>query len=170
MLVLMITTFFSSPIGTIRMTTSANGLQSLEILNNKVEHFMELTEGTNDYVKQFKEYFSGDRKSFDLPLDPMGTDFQKAVWRAALSIPYGETRTYGEIAEMIGRPLAVRAVGTTLGRNPLCIIVPCHRVLPKSGEVGEYAYGTQVKEWLLNHEKTHSSVAKVTSRAFVRSR
>lgn len=84
-------------------------------------------------TQQLGEYFSGTRRSFDLPLDPQGTPFQREVWTALASIPFGETRSYGEIAAQIGRPSASRAVGAANGRNPLSIIVPCHRVIGKAG-------------------------------------
>lgn len=86
------------------------------------------------------------------PLDVEGTDFQKKVWRATSAIPYGETRTYADIAKAIGHPKAVRAVGTALGKNPVCVVVPCHRVVPSSGGIGNYAYGKAMKQWLLDHE------------------
>ncbi len=85
-------------------------------------------------------------------LDVDGTPFQKKVWEATRKIPFGETRTYAQIAEKIGHPKAVRAVGTALGRNPVFIVVPCHRVIPSSGGIGNYAYGKVMKQWLLDHE------------------
>ena len=159
----MITSTFAAPIGIIRLKSSEKGLERVEIVNTKEDHTFNLNKGLNNYIVELNKYFDGTRTSFDFPLDATGTDFQKAVWNAASSIPYGETRTYQEIAEMIGRPLAVRAVGTALGKNPLCIVVPCHRVLPKSGGIGEYAYGSAAKEWLLAHEKAHmASSASLT--------
>lgn len=86
----------------------------------------------------------------DVDID--GTEFQKKVWSATRKIPYGETRTYAQIAKAIGHPKAVRAVGTALGSNPVCVIVPCHRVVPSSGGIGNYAYGKAMKQWLLDHE------------------
>lgn len=103
---------------------------------------------------QLEEYFAGNRTAFhSLPLVQRGTDFQLRVWEATMDIGYGETVRYGDIAKMIGSPDAVRAVGTALGRNTLCVIVPCHRVLPKSGDGGGYAWGAERKEWLLRHEQ-----------------
>lgn len=105
--------------------------------------------------EQILEYFDGKRKSFDLPLCPEGTDFQKRVWRALEQIPYGEKRTYSEIAASVGSPHACRAVGTTCNRNPIAIIVPCHRVIGASGLLVGYAYGLDAKKYLLSLEKMY---------------
>ena len=103
--------------------------------------------------KQLSEYFSGERKTFDLEFEFSGTDFQKAVWNELLKIPFGKTKTYGEIAKAIRNPKASRAVGSACGKNPIAIIVPCHRVLGANGKIGGFAFGTETKEWLLGHEK-----------------
>jgi methylated-DNA-[protein]-cysteine S-methyltransferase len=99
--------------------------------------------------QQLREYFAGARTHFDLELEFAGTDFQKNVWRALLDIPYGQTRSYAQIAAQIGRPKAVRAVGAANGRNPLSIVAPCHRVVGKSGELTGYAGGLPAKQLLL---------------------
>jgi methylated-DNA-[protein]-cysteine S-methyltransferase len=101
---------------------------------------------------QLQEYLAGDRTTFDLPLRLEGTPFQRAVWAALLEIPFGETRSYGEIARTLGRPAAVRAVGAANGRNPLAIVVPCHRVIGADGALAGYAGGLHRKRWLLAHE------------------
>jgi len=101
---------------------------------------------------QLREYFNGRRRSFDLPLDPAGTPFQKQVWHALRTIPYGQTRSYAQIARQIGRPSAARAVGAANGRNPLSIIVPCHRVIGSSGKLTGFAGGLKVKAQLLTLE------------------
>jgi methylated-DNA-[protein]-cysteine S-methyltransferase len=101
---------------------------------------------------QLVEYFVGRRRTFDLPLAPRGTGFQEIVWRALTLIPYGETRSYGELARAIGRPAASRAVGAANGKNPISIIVPCHRVIASSGQLTGYAGGLAAKRWLLEHE------------------
>jgi methylated-DNA-[protein]-cysteine S-methyltransferase len=101
---------------------------------------------------QLAEYFEGHRKAFDLPLEFTGTDFQKSVWRELSKIPYGQSISYGEIAKAIGRPKAVRAVGTAVGRNPLCLVGPCHRVLATGGGLGGYAGGIDKKKQLLKLE------------------
>lgn len=102
---------------------------------------------------QLEEYFARTRTSFDLPLAPVGTGFQQLVWRALTTIPFGETWTYGALATAIARPSASRAVGAANGRNPLSIIVPCHRVIGASGELTGYAGGMAAKKWLLEHER-----------------
>ena len=105
--------------------------------------------------RQLTEYFTGQRKAFDLPLAPVGTPFQRSVWQALREIPYGETRTYKEIAEAIGRPKAFRAVGQANNRNPLMIVQPCHRVIGTNGSLTGFAYGTDMKQFLLDLEKEH---------------
>lgn len=103
--------------------------------------------------KQLEEYFAGRRKTFDLPLNPKGTKFMKEVWTALQEIPYGETKTYGEIAEKVGNPKAARAVGMANHRNPIPIIIPCHRVIGSNGKLVGYALGMDKKQYLLEWEK-----------------
>ena len=113
---------------------------------------------SEEAVRQLREYFAGHRSDFDLPLSPSGTPFQLAVWRALRAIPSGETTSYGAIAEAIGRPTAVRAVGAANGRNPISIIVPCHRVIGANGTLTGYGGGLPRKAWLLNHETSERSL------------
>ena len=108
-------------------------------------------------ARQLAEYFAGDRRTFDLPLGPEGTGFQHLVWRALTTIPFGETRTYGQQAQLIKRPSASRAVGAANGKNPIGIIVPCHRVIGANGTLTGYAGGLAMKQWLLEHERRYSS-------------
>lgn len=103
-------------------------------------------------LRQLEEYFSGSRKSFDLPINPHGTPFQRSVWAALCDIPYGKTRTYGEIAANIGSEKACRAVGMANNRNPIAIIIPCHRVIGANGKLVGYAGGLEVKRFLLELE------------------
>ena len=103
-------------------------------------------------VEQLAEYFAGERQEFDLPLDPVGTEFQVRVWRSLAQIGFGETWTYGRQAEWLGRPGASRAVGAANGRNPLSIVLPCHRVVGASGSLTGFAGGLGAKRWLLAHE------------------
>ena len=119
----------------------------------------ELHEANNSPVlleaqRQLQEYFAGTRNQFTLELDFTGTDFQKQVWQALLTIPFGETRSYSQIAQQIGNPKAVRAVGAANGRNPISIIAPCHRVIGASGELTGFAGGLQAKQYLLALEGT----------------
>lgn len=106
---------------------------------------------------QLAAYFAGERRDFDLPLAPQGTPFQQRVWDALLAIPYGAVRSYGDVARAIGRPAASRAVGAANGRNPIAIIVPCHRVIGASGQLTGYGGGLPTKRWLLEHEQRHAS-------------
>lgn len=112
----------------------------------------EETEVIRKAYTQLTEYLDGKRKVFDLPLAPKGTDFQKQVWQALCKIPYGQTRTYKQIAEAIGNPKGVRAVGMANNRNPLIIVVPCHRVIGSNGKMIGYAAGVDKKEFLLRLE------------------
>ena len=103
--------------------------------------------------RQLREYFSGRRKEFSVALDMRGTRFQKAVWEALLAIPFGQTKSYGQLAKQLGNPRATRAVGAANGRNPISIIVPCHRVIGSSGKLTGFAGGLEVKAHLLSLEK-----------------
>ena len=112
--------------------------------------------GSNQVIRaaatQLNEYFDGDRRSFDLPLELRGTEFQQSVWNALVDIPFGETSTYGKQAVAIGRPRAIRAVGSANGRNPLSIVLPCHRIVGADGKLTGFAGGLDTKRWLLDHE------------------
>ncbi len=103
-------------------------------------------------ARQLEEYFAGDRRDFDMPLDPAGTEFQQSAWMALRSIPYGSTVSYGEQAAQMGDKRKARAVGAANGRNPISIIVPCHRVVGSKGALTGFAGGVDNKEWLLRHE------------------
>lgn len=116
----------------------------------------EVKEGSNSLLneieKQSNEYFSGTRKEFDFPIDQKGTAFEKSVWNALMKIPYGETRSYGEIAKQLGKPGAPRAVGRANGMNYIAIVIPCHRVIDSNGNLHGYGGGVWRKRWLLEHE------------------
>lgn len=109
-------------------------------------------------AEQLAAYFAGELTAFDLPLAPAGTEFQQKVWSQLRAIPYGETRTYGELATKLRRPTASRAVGAANGKNPLGIVVPCHRVIGASGDLTGYAGGLPMKKWLLAHEQRQLSL------------
>lgn len=106
-----------------------------------------------DALRQLEEYFAGKRRDFDIPLDATGTGFQKDVWRTLVEVPYGETVSYQWIAEQLNNPKAVRAVGAANGKNPIAIVVPCHRIIGKNGTLTGYAGGLDRKAWLLSHEQ-----------------
>ncbi|MCM3785417.1 methylated-DNA--[protein]-cysteine S-methyltransferase [Neobacillus mesonae] len=135
--------------------------ESKEILYNWIHRqypkaeIKESPEQLAPYLVELTEYLDGTRQSFGLPLDLRGTGFQQSVWQALQQIPFGETRSYSDIAHMIGRPQAVRAVGTANGRNPVPIIVPCHRVIGKNSALTGFAGGLKVKEALLTLEGYH---------------
>lgn len=107
----------------------------------------------DEVARQLDEYFDGTRRDFDLPLDLVGTEFQVAVWRSLAEIPYGETRSYAQQAQRLGRPTATRAVGAANGRNPVSVVLPCHRVVGANGSLTGYAGGVVAKQWLLDHER-----------------
>lgn len=106
--------------------------------------------------QQLQEYFAGTRYVFDLPLKPQGTEFQQQVWEKLLLVPYGLTQSYQQVANYMSKPKAYRAVGLANSQNPISIIIPCHRVIAKSGDLSGYAGGIDIKKWLLSHESSHN--------------
>lgn len=116
------------------------------------EYQREETPVIRECAKQLQEYFAGERRDFDLPLNPEGTAFEREVWEALRTIPYGELRTYGQMAAQLGRPTASRAVGRANGLNPIAILIPCHRVIGANGKLTGYAGGLEMKERLLTLE------------------
>ncbi|MEO6131091.1 MAG: methylated-DNA--[protein]-cysteine S-methyltransferase [Saprospiraceae bacterium] len=143
-----------SPIGNIFIAGSENGISRIQLMSEKeITQTGETPSCLQDCVQQLKEYFSGIRKEFDLKLDfGVAPDFHKEVWKMVKIIPYGRTRTYGEIADIIDHQNAFRAVGHANGMNPLPIVIPCHRVIGKDGNLTGYYYGLELKRWLLSHE------------------
>lgn len=117
-------------------------------------HIMYDTSATAPAREQLLEFFAGQRTDFDLPLDLLGTPFQRRVWQALRRIPYGSTRSYGALAAELGRPSAARAVGRANATNPICVVVPCHRVIGANGSLTGFAFGEDIKRRLLAHEKT----------------
>lgn len=148
-----------SPVGILRLVASDKGLAAVLWENDRPGRVPlgPMVEGRNDLLdeaeRQLSSYFEHSAQAFDLPLDFRGTDFQRQVWSALLEIPFGETRSYGEIAHSIGRPTAYRAVGAANGRNPISIIAPCHRVIGNSGELTGFAGGIEAKQYLLDLER-----------------
>jgi methylated-DNA-[protein]-cysteine S-methyltransferase len=148
---------YTSPLGVLRLLASEDGLVGVYWPGHKPAPKLACAERHSTPVlaqtaKQLDAYFAGVREIFDLPLAPRGTPFQHAVWRALAQIPFGETRSYSDIAKAVGRASAVRAVAAANARNPLSIIVPCHRVIGKDGTLSGYAGGIETKRWLLAHE------------------
>ena len=148
-----------SPIGKLKLVASDDGLAAI-LWEQEKPNRVRLGTTTEDKThpvllkteRQLKEYFDGKRKSFEIELDSAGTDFQKQVWEMLLAIPFGETRTYGQLANQLGNPRATRAVGAANGRNPIAIIAPCHRVIGFSGKLTGFAGGLDAKAHLLNLE------------------
>lgn len=153
----------ASPLGQLTLVGRGDKLAAILWENDKPTRVKlgELTEQAGSAVlleteRQLNEYFAGQRKQFEIELDFSGTDFQKRVWAALLTIPFGETRSYGDIARQLGDIKAVRAVGAANGKNPISIIAPCHRVIGASGELTGFAGGLKAKELLLTLEGAHA--------------
>jgi methylated-DNA-[protein]-cysteine S-methyltransferase len=152
--------FVQTPVGRLKLVASENGLSAILWENDDPRRVRSFNAQENDHdsilcetERQLGEYFEGKRETFSIPLDFVGTDFQKSVWAELLKIPFGETRSYGDIARQLGNEKAVRAVGGANGRNPISIIAPCHRVIGANGTMTGFAGGIQVKETLLALEK-----------------
>ena len=145
---------FCSPIGIVRLTEEDGGIARIELTDTEDAHVSTTpTPLLHEAEQQIMAYLEGKRQQLDFPIRMMGTPFQQRVWHALQQIPYGTTRTYGEIATSIGNPRASRAVGMACNKNPLLLIVPCHRVVGANGKLTGFAYGTDAKQWLLELEK-----------------
>jgi O-6-methylguanine DNA methyltransferase len=163
-------TTFNSPVGPLFLAASTRGLVALEfdarmpgqqsirpnprhVREEKITIAWQESDGEIlPYVRELEQYFAGQRREFSLPLDLRGTQFQLACWNALVSIPYGETRSYGDIARVVGKPQGFRAVGMANNRNPVAIVVPCHRVIASDGTLCGYGGGLEVKRKLLELE------------------
>lgn len=147
----MTSTKFKTPLGIAEITGDENGVSSVKISDgSEIDDYV--PQELNAVVKQLQEYFDGKRTEFDLQLNPQGTDFQKKVWKELTRIPYGETTSYLELSQKLGDVKAIRAVAAANGKNPLWIIVPCHRVIGSDGSLTGYAGGLHRKKWLLEFE------------------
>jgi len=147
--------FYESPLGTLEICANEEGLLSISFWDDVQNKDMESSDNEHiiSCISQLDEYFTGVRHEFDIPLIFKGTEFQNKVWRELLNIPFGEIRSYQQIATAIGNPKSVRAVGAANGKNPITIIVPCHRVIGADGNLIGYGGGLWRKKWLLDHEK-----------------
>lgn len=151
-----------SPMGVLLLTSDARSLTGLYLKDQK--HYPEISQAWcaaelevfTQTQQQLAEYFASQRQDFDLPIAAQGTAFQQQVWQHLRTIPFGETISYGALAQRIGQPQASRAVGAANGRNPISIIVPCHRVIASNGKMTGYAGGIERKQWLLEHEALNS--------------
>jgi methylated-DNA-[protein]-cysteine S-methyltransferase len=149
--------YYRSPIGLIEILGTEKGLTALNFVRRRRRKESRVEPSLKGAIAQVDEYFHGKRKQFSLPLCLEGTDFQKEAWQQLIGIPYGKTATYGEVAAAIGRPEAARAVGQANHRNPISIIVPCHRVIGSGGRLVGYGGGLWRKEWLLSHERGNAA-------------
>ena len=147
------TTYYKSPLGPIKIVGNQDAIVSLDFVEDIQPDDTDLPFCLKAGVKQIDEYFRGQRKEFLLQLDPQGTNFQKLIWQQLEKIPFGEVVSYREIANIIGNPNASRAVGSANGKNPISIIIPCHRVIGSDGDLTGYGSGLWRKEWLIKHEK-----------------
>jgi methylated-DNA-[protein]-cysteine S-methyltransferase len=144
-----------SPLGYTKIVGDEEGVSSVVVLNSEEKETDIIPVELEDCVIQLNEYFAGERTLFDLKLNPEGTTFQKQVWNALQTIPYGKTLSYLELSKQLGDVKAIRAVANANGKNPLWIIVPCHRVIGSDGSLTGYAGGLHRKQWLLEHESPY---------------
>ena len=144
--------FIHTPLGIAKLEGNQDGLASITVLDDELPLSTIIPEVLEDAVYQLREYFDGQRETFSLTLNPIGTDFQKNVWDALEEIPFGKTVSYLELSKSLGDVKAIRAVAAASGKNPLWIVVPCHRVIGSDGYLTGYAGGLHRKKWLLNHE------------------
>jgi len=153
---------YKAPIGVLTVVGSDLGIRYVLFSNDAHPKPLErlhisdtdIHDSVNNAITQLDEYFVGSRRDFELPLDLQGTEFQVAAWNALADIPYGRTASYGQQAASIGRPKAVRAIGGANGRNPVAIVLPCHRIVGADGSLTGFGGGIEVKKWLLDHEQS----------------
>lgn len=150
------TTYYKTPIGIAKIEGDENGIQSISVLDDDtsttISSSKEIPACLQECITQLNEYFAGTRKEFNLKLNPQGTTFQQSVWKELLNISFGSTRTYLEQTKQLGDVKAIRAVASANGKNPIWIVIPCHRVIGSDGSLTGYAGGVWRKKWLLEHE------------------
>jgi len=146
---------YTSPVGILEIKTDDEAIIEVCLLKNSIPAVRQASAHPliQETCSQFDEYFAGKRRIFDLPLSPKGTDFQQTVWKQLQEIPYGQTISYSQLAKAIRHPKACRAVGSANGKNPIPIIIPCHRVIASNGSLGGYSSGLDIKTQLLELEK-----------------
>ncbi|APX98996.1 methylated-DNA--[protein]-cysteine S-methyltransferase [Lacinutrix venerupis] len=149
------TCYINSPLGITKIVGDQDGIASVSVLNKNEKVSDIIPEVLEDCVLQLKEYFQGEREIFSLKLNPKGTIFQERVWAALQTIPYGKTTSYLQLSRQLGDEKAIRAVANANGKNPLWIIVPCHRVIGSDSSLTGYAGGLHRKQWLLEHESPY---------------
>jgi methylated-DNA-[protein]-cysteine S-methyltransferase len=161
------TRYIETPVGRLQLVSDGKEILSVHFIKHPATESEENSECQPaclvDCETQLREYFEGKRKIFDLPISARGTEFQEKVWRQLQAIPYGVTISYQQLAKWLGNPKLIRAAGSANGKNPIAIIIPCHRVIGSSGELVGYAGGLPLKKWLLDHEKKqHTGVFQVS--------
>lgn len=144
---------YSTKIGPVAIQDDGTDITNVDVVSEGENTGLSESLLARKAAEQLYEYLDGKRSSFDMPLNPQGTEFQKKVWKALLDIPYGETRSYRQVAEAVGNPKACRAVGMANNRNPIMIFIPCHRVVGSDGSLVGYEGGLDMKKWLLDLEK-----------------
>lgn len=149
------TCIINSPLGFTKIIGDEDGISSMTVLNSEEKVTDIIPIELEDCVIQLNEYFEGTRKQFDLKLNPQGTDFQKKVWHQLEQIPYGKTISYLDLSKQLGDVKAIRAAANANGKNPLWIVVPCHRVIGSDGSLTGYAGGLHRKKWLIEHESPY---------------
>lgn len=147
--------FINSPLGVTKIEGDTSGISAITVLNSEEKISDIIPEPLQECVDQLQDYFAGNRKEFSLTLNPQGTDFQQKVWRELETIPHGKTMSYLELSKQLGDVKAIRAVANANGKNPLWIVVPCHRVIGSDGSLTGYASGLYRKQWLLEHESPY---------------
>ena len=146
------TIYLNTPVGTLEIKGDIDGLAFVNFIDPEESESKIISESLQNTVQQLSEYFEGNRINFKLKLNPEGTFFQKKVWQQIKDIPFGKTASYQDIANQLGDPKAIRAAASANGKNPIAIIIPCHRVIGSDGSLIGYAGGLQRKKWLLEHE------------------
>ena len=148
-----------TPLGNAILEGDAAGLSKFVLLEEEVIPSSNPAPHLTEAIEQLEQYFEGERKDFNLKLNPQGTEFQKKVWQALQTVPFGKTASYMELSKQLGDPLAIRAVAAANGKNPLWIIVPCHRIIGSDGSLTGYAGGLWRKKWLLEHEQQEKQIS-----------
>ena len=152
--------YYNSPVGLIEIDGTENSITQVKFVDESFNTSFESTPYLEICAKQLDQYFKGERKVFEIVLEPEGTDFQKKVWNELLNVSFGETKSYLEIADALGDPKVIRAAAAANGQNPIAIIIPCHRIIGTDGSLTGYAGGLWRKKWLLNHEVKFSDGEK----------
>lgn len=151
--------FLKTPLGTARISGDEEGIWAIQILDEQIPTSTEIPNFLQSAAQQLDDYFKGELQEFSLKLNPKGTNFQQKVWKALSEIPFGKTCSYLELSRKLGDEKAVRAVASANGKNPLWVVIPCHRVIGSDRSLTGYAGGLHRKQWLLNHENNTSQLS-----------